>query len=274
MNVSAIVAIVVSLVLNLFAWRLGLDYMWSVLLVFGGVALTFLVNAVKVFSRDNWKLFGGFVVFSNVCTLGVEIVMLKYDVWGFSDRVQRLSGLMFLGYPVEEFVYWAMCPGIVAGAYMVLGKKMDKFLDPVSLSRIAALGSALTRPLKNDTAVKYTPDAGTGKYQEGERRPVYVWLQVAIVASIAFMSNYFKGNWKAVGWTTLVFFATAFPNELYALSQGFWLYNEKKLLGVFFFGVPLEGFMMYFIAPVCACMILDVSNRFLRQKIESRTTAE
>lgn len=269
MNVSAIVAIVVSLVLNLFAWRLELDYLWSVLLVFGGVALTFLANAAKVFSRDDWKLFGGFVVFSNVCTLGVEVVMLHCDVWGFSDRVQRLSGLLFLGYPVEEFVYWAMCPAVVAGCYMVLGRRrMDRFPNPVSLSGIASLGSFLTKPFKDDAKVKYTPDAGTGKYRAGARKLVYIWLQVAIVASIALMSRYSKDDWKAVGWTTLVFFATAFPNELYALSQGFWLYNERKLLGIYLFGVPVEGFAMYFIAPVCACMILDLSSGLFGGKPE------
>ena len=80
------------------------------------------------------------------------------------------------------------------------------------------------------------------------------------------LSKYYHGNKKAMLWTALIFFSVAFPNELYALSQGFWLYNDNTLLGLYIFKVPVEGFMMYFLAPICGCMILDISNRLLFKK--------
>ena len=36
---------------------------------------------------------------------------------------------------IEEFIYWAFCPGIVAMSYIILGKKMDKFINPISFSK-------------------------------------------------------------------------------------------------------------------------------------------
>lgn len=259
-----LISIITALSLNFFAYQLSLDYLWSVILVFGGMTLLFSANAFKTFTKENWKLFSGFFIFSNICTLIVEIVMLKFDVWGFSNRVQQLSGYTFLSYPIEEFIYWAFCPGIVALSYMTLGKKFDKVLDVISYSKLISIISKIK--FKKDSNINYTNDNGTGKYNSGNKFPVYIWLQILIISSIIYMRRYYRGNWKAMLYTTLIFFFTAFPNELYALSQGFWLYNDNKLLGIYFFKVPLEGFMMYFISPICAAMILDISNRFFFKK--------
>lgn len=259
---AAAYSIITALVLNFIAWKLNLDYLYSVLLVFGGMTILFSINAIKEFTKENWKLFSGFFIFSNICTLIVEIVMLKFDVWGFSNRVQQLSGITFLTYPIEEFIYWAFCPGIVAMSYIILGKKMDKFINPISFSKFISA----FKIQKNDSNINYTKDDGTGRYNSGSRTPVYIWLQGMIIASIIMMTKYYKGNWKSMFYTTLIFFFTAFPHELYSISNGFWLYNDNKLLGIYLFKVPVEGFMMYFISPICAAMILDLSNRFFFKK--------
>ncbi len=255
-----------ALILNFCVYYFKFDYLWSVLTVFGGLSLFFIINAVKTFTKDNWKLFSGFFIFSNICTLIIEIVMLKFDVWGFSNRVQQLSGITFLSYPIEEFIYWAFCPAIVSFSYMLLGKKIDKFLNPIEYSKIMNFGFNFTKDKKNDSDIDYKNDSGNGKYNSGNKFPVYVWLQILIISSIIMLSKYYKGNWKSMIYTTILFFLVAFPNELYSISQGFWLYNDNKLLGIYIFKVPLEGFLMYFISPICGCMMLDVSNRILFKK--------
>lgn len=265
MNKNSLLIILTALVLNICAWQFSLDYFWSVFLVFGGVTFLLGINAVKEFTKDNWKLFSGFFIFSNLATLVIEIIMLKFDVWGFSNRVQHLSGITFLTYPIEEFVYWFFCPGIVALSYMTLGKKLEKFINPISFSRIIQRLSSI-KFQKNDSNINYTNDNGSGKYSSGKKFPIYVWLQILIISSIVMLSKYYHGNKKAMFWTTLIFFSATFPNELYALSQGFWLYNSNKLLGIYIFKVPIEGFLMYFISPVLACMMIDISNRILFKK--------
>jgi len=265
MNKSSILIILTAFVLNICAWHMSLDYLWSVFLVFGGVMFLLFINAAKEFTKDNWKLFSGFFIFSNILTLIIEIIMLKFDVWGFSNRGHDLSGITFLTYPIEEFIYWALCPGIVAFSYILLGKKIEKFINPIKFSRIIQRISSLNFNT-NDNNINYTPDDGSGKYSSGKKFPIYIWLQIILISTIIMLSKYYRGNKKAMMWTTLIFFSVAFPNELYALSQGFWLYNDNTLLGLYIFKVPVEGFLMYFLAPVCGCMMLDISNRLLFKK--------
>jgi hypothetical protein len=58
------------------------------------------------------------------------------------------------------------------------------------------------------------------QYERGAKKPAYFWLQVIILAMIAWLARSFKGSRKAVGWTAAVFVVIAYPNERYALESG------------------------------------------------------
>ena len=266
MNKQFLVTSISAILLNLLGMYFRLDYFWSVLLVFGGISLLLSTNAIQTFSKNNWKLFGGFFIFSNIATLFIEMLMIHFNVWGFSNRVQSLSGLLFLGYPAEEFIYWAFCPAIVALSYISFGKTFDKFVNPFSLARVAKLGMIFTKPFKNDSGVTYTKEDKTGQYSSGKKFPVYIWLQILIISVIIMLSKYYRGNKKAMLYTTIAFFLTAFPHELYSTFNGFWIYNNSALLGIYLFRIPLEGYLMYFISPIAGCMMIDIANRIFFKK--------
>jgi ABC-type iron transport system FetAB permease component len=66
MNLPALVSIITALILNFAAYHFSLDYFWSVILVFGGMTTLFSINAIRQFTINNWKLFSGFFLFSNI----------------------------------------------------------------------------------------------------------------------------------------------------------------------------------------------------------------
>lgn len=245
-----------ALVLNLIAVIMNFGYLHSVLLVFGGISLFLAGNAKKLFNRDDWKFSTGFILFSNFCTLIVEVLMMKFDVWGFTRFSHELIGVNILSAPIEEYIYWAFCPIICCYSYMLMVK--DKFVKTLNPFKVLEYVKRLKIPKVGES--KYV-EAKDGKYNRGQKYPVYIWLQVLIVTAIVLMSRYFKGSWKALVLTTLLFFFTAWPNELYSVYQGFWAYNDNRLLGFYLFNIPFEGYLMYFISPVCASMMIDIARR-------------
>lgn len=256
----------IAIFLNVLTIYYKFDYLLSVISVLGGVSLLLFINSFKTFSKENWKLFSVFFLFSNLSTLFIEYLMIHFDVWSFSNRVQHLTGITFLKYPIEEFVYWALCPLIVSLSYISFGKTFQKFLNPISFTNTIKNFKSILETLKNDVKIKYQKETKVGEYESGKKVPVYIWLQVIIVSLILLLKNYYRGNFRNLLYATFLFFFTAFPHEVYAVSNGFWIYNHNKMLGLYLFQIPLEGYLMYFISPICGCMILDVFNRIFFKK--------
>lgn len=261
-----LVSLFLAISLNVLSVHFKFDYLYSVLSVLGGVSLAFFINSIKTFSKENWKLFLAFFLFSNLSTFLIEFLMIHFDVWSFSNRVQSLTGITFLNYPIEEFVYWSFCPIIVSLSYISFGKSLNKFINPVTYTNFLKGFKTITDTLKDDSKIRYQKESKNGEYESGKKIPVYIWLQVIILAFIALLGNYYKGNWKALLYTIILFFVTAFPHEFYSVSNGFWIYNHNKMLGLFLFQIPLEGYLMYFISPICGCMLLDLFNKFFFKK--------
>lgn len=267
----------VALALNVVSVLLRLDYLMSTLLVLGVMAASGLTllgegQGKGLVSASDIKLFVGFVVFSNIMTFGLEAWMLHYDVWGFSSRTYHLQGTTFFGYPVEEYVYWFLCPVLVASHYISMSRTLGRcvFVLPKWLGRLDSYVSALkttqvviqTRPDKGNTPyVDGIEDQN--RYSRGNKFPVYALVQVLIIAAILAMYRTYRGNRTALFGTAAVFTATAFPHELYTVHNGFWVYNAQRMLGPQLFSIPLEGYFMYVIAPVCGGMMLDTASRFV-----------
>jgi hypothetical protein len=135
-------------------------------------------------------LFSVFFLFSNLSTLFIEYLMIHFDVWSFSNRVQHLTGITFLNYPIEEFVYWSLCPVIVSLSYISFGKTFQKFLNPISFTNSINNFKSILDVLKNDVKIKYQKESKVGEYESGKKVPVYIWLQVIIISSILLLKNY------------------------------------------------------------------------------------
>jgi hypothetical protein len=263
MDRTVLGAAALALSLNLAAASLRLSYQWSVVLVFGGMVLFWLLTARKGLLPSDWKLLGGFFLFSNVCTLGLEVLMMKLRVWGFGDRVYPLTGWTFLGAPVEEYEYWAACAAIVPTSYLVLARRLKPAtVEPAFLAKVVEWASSLHLQAKTDP-VQYVDAEETevGQFKQGAKFPVYACIQLAILAAIIALVRRYHGSWRAMGGCVLCFFLTAFPNEFYSIRMDFWDYNRQRMLGIFFLKIPLEGWLMYYLPAVLACMMLDVANR-------------
>jgi hypothetical protein len=271
MFVEFVIFAVFASVLNAIVFIAEPNYLLSVLLVMGGLSAVLVATATGwpyVTSKDI-KAWIGFCVFSNAMTVLVEYFMLKYDVWAFSKSYAELSGFVVLGAPIEEFVYWALCPVIVGGAYLnFLRQASPRLIEPALITKwVAKLKNLHVSANTAHSEVTYTETDANGQYRRGGVFPVYIYLQILIVTAIVVMFRYFRGSWKALGYTTALFLIVAFPHEYYSVGHGFWIYNVNHQLGWFFMRVPLEGWIMYVISPICGCMMLDVGSRvFFKSK--------
>jgi lycopene cyclase domain-containing protein len=260
---NVLLATVVALSLNAVAVLGRFSYEASVVLVFGGMVAFFAANARKVLSRDDWKLFAGFFILGNVGTTILEVVMMHYDVWGFTCRTHHLVGYTIFGAPVEEYQYWACCAAIVPLAYLGFSRRQGKMMaDSAFLVKLEAFASELHLKAKHDP-VPYVKEAEgeVGQFARGARFPVYICVQLAFIAAIAALVRRYHGSWKALFATVVVFFLTVFPNEFYSVRQGYWIYNSQKMVGIYFLHIPLEGWLMYYLPACFACMVLDVADR-------------
>ena len=111
-----------------------------------------------------------------------------------------------------------------------------------------------------DTYLKSNEINGS-QYKRGVKFPVWIWVVIGIILLAALLYPHFKGSWKTVIASSLVFFSVAYPNELYSLSHGLWVYNQNRMIGPWVLGVPLEEWFMYFLSPMTGCMILSIVHK-------------
>lgn len=252
----------------------SLSYMQSVVFVMGSIALHGIGymnqgRIAKTITKTEVVLVSGFVVFSNIMTLGLEFLMLKFDVWGFSSRKYNLLGPTLLGAPLEEFVYWALCPVIVAVYYLVMARsavkpisKQSKYVTKLGIwLETLKVAKAIPAQAASTPQIDYVKPDSEFRYQRGTKFPTYVLVQIAIVSAILVMLKYYHGSKRAMFGTTLVFTATAWPHELYSTYCGFWVYNSQRLVGLELWRIPIEGYLMYIISPICGCMMIDLAAR-------------
>lgn len=258
------------LLLNFVSYYLNLSYFTSVNFVLGGMLLILFANSYNVMTKDDWKLFFGISIFSNIFTLLVEVIMLKFDVWGFTNDSQALLGYHFLGAPVEEYNFWFYCPGIVGFSYILFSKSKVKSLLPAPfvsffISIFRTIETKIQRP---DTNTEYVKDSKDGKYTRGNKYPVYIYLQILLIGSVIYMRKMFRGSVKATILTTALFFFTMFPYEQYAIAEGFWTYNTARMIGLYILNVPVEGWCMYIVPPIAGSMITNIiSRKFFKKEI-------
>ena len=255
--------VIFPLLLNYMAYYMDLDYMVSVNVVLGTMTVMLLLNGIRVMTRNDWKLFWGISLFSNIFTLFVEVIMLKFDVWSFDDSQVRLLGVTLFGAPIEEYVFWMYCPWLVGACYITLAR--GAINSTVNLSYVSVVANRmkiLEDKMKSLVAdrVSYTK-GDNGKYNRGKKIPVYLSVQIIMVAMILFLYKGYKGSLTAMLLTTVMFFFTMMPYEQYAISKGFWVYNESRVIGLFILKVPFEGWLMYIIPPIAGSMITDYCSR-------------
>ncbi len=56
----------------------------------------------------------------------MEYLFLRFDVWFFSEKIDRLVGLRIGGAPVEEFVFWFGATPFCLAVYLSYGRLFKK----------------------------------------------------------------------------------------------------------------------------------------------------
>lgn len=265
------ILILYPLFLNLCSFEMNMDYFFSVNFVLGGVTLVLFANALEKFNKNDWKLFFGISIFSNIFTFFVEVIMLKFDVWGFNSYT-RLIGITVCGAPIEEYIFWMYCPWLVGLCYISSARSgIDKSIPLELLLKIAKPLQAIEEKIKSATtdSNKYVnADVKEGQYARGAKIPTYLFVQLILISMFVYFRKFYHGSKKSMIYTTILFMCCMIPYEQYAIYKGFWTYNANKMLGIYFFHVPIEGWVMYILPPILGSMITDYcSQKFFKTDI-------
>lgn len=260
--------------LNLYCSTAHLDYLSTLIVGMILPAIIALVAGFKNLDALSIKVIVLFeLLFTIPVTIVIEKVMLYYNSWGFSKEHIRFIGINIFGAPVEEYVYWWCAPLLVGIVYMIM-RKLKGFDEPPKFieEAVKLLAEKLSKATQGSTTADrtdYIEDHSDvtkerpGLYSTaGETKfPTWVWMQVLTIATIMWLKHYFKGSWLTVMLSTGIFVAVALIGERHAIDMGFWSYNRNRMVGVFFFNVPIEEYIMYFTSAMSECLILDIAYR-------------
>ncbi|MEA3306524.1 MAG: hypothetical protein U9Q34_01920 [Elusimicrobiota bacterium] len=64
-----------------------------------------------------------------VALIGMEYLYLKFDVWGFSEKIDPLIGIWFGKAPIEEYVYWFGATPFCLSVYLSYKRLFERGKD-------------------------------------------------------------------------------------------------------------------------------------------------
>lgn len=95
------------------------------------------------------------------------------------------------------------------------------------------------------------------------------WVIGALVQTLLTLPAVFRQiHWRALGITAAVFIASMFILENVAIYYGWWIWNEQKLLGLHVLLVPLEEFLLYFVAVPSVITLLALWEKFWQARLK------
>ncbi len=102
-------------------------------------------------------------------------------------------------------------------------------------------------PDPNQSDVKKTSKGF--EYTKGKWVPWWAILFIPFLILLEIIYRPVKNfvNWRAAALTVLVFELVSMSAEKYELSRGHWVYNEARILGPKFLGVPIEEPLLYYL---------------------------
>ena len=101
-------------------------YLITYTVLFWVPALLFILFILKTFDGGIKKSFWAACVAMAVVSVIMEYLFLKFDVWFFSEKIDRLIGLWFGAAPVEEFVFWFGATPFCLAVYLSYCKLFKK----------------------------------------------------------------------------------------------------------------------------------------------------
>lgn len=104
-------------------------YLITYVILFWIPALLFIFFRLKTFDAPVRKSFWATSVTMAASSFVMEYLFLKYDVWFFSQKIDRLCGLRIGRAPVEEYVFWFGATPFCLALYLMYGRIKKKNVD-------------------------------------------------------------------------------------------------------------------------------------------------
>jgi lycopene cyclase domain-containing protein len=101
-------------------------YLITYSVLFWVPAILFAVLLLPSFSAPLRRSFWAACAVMAAVSVVMEFLFLKFDVWFFSQKLDRLVGLWIGGAPVEEFVFWFGATPFCLGIYLSYTKLFKK----------------------------------------------------------------------------------------------------------------------------------------------------
>ncbi len=101
---------------------------------------------------------------------------------------------------------------------------------------------------------------GAPTYARGRRRPAWMLLAIPFVALMAMLLPVVRRrvHWMACLLTVGLFELVMLPVEHWSILRGHWVYNEHRILGPLFWGIPIEEPLIYYLLPpILVIMIFE-----------------
>ena len=66
--------------------------------------------------------------------------------------------------------------------------------------------------------------------------------------------------------STVLFFVTVVPIDIYLVKKQVWIFNPDYLIGIWFFGMPLEEYLFYFTVNPLVVVLFLFTKYFFNDK--------
>lgn len=247
--INYIYPFIASIISGLLVWIIGENYNISNYICFGTFLLLLGIRIDWSIFIRHWKGISSFFLFSTVTTTLLELMFMKSDTWGFSRTFNTMIGINLLGYPIEEYVFWELCPVVVIFTYLYY------------VGLIKPVFKLFTTSASMYIDDKVNVNDGYPSYNRGSKVPVYTGFIGFVIMFIWLMRDYFKNRVKEIVLTGIVFLSLIAPYEQYALLNQVWVYNLNKMTGIVLVGVPIEEWLIYIACPIAGALFIRIFTK-------------
>jgi lycopene cyclase domain-containing protein len=210
------------------------------------------INGKWITKNKVWLSFFITWIALNVFSIPVELISLKWGIWGFDCYIHKLLQCIYginlfthpFGAPVEEYMFYFGATPFCLMVYiyyfrLIKGnkEKEEKVRDIVSL-----LGHLAWLCI----GMPFVPCLKYMSYKMRDKKVV---------------------SWAAVWLATGVFYITMVFTEAYSVSFKHWVYDKCHILTITLFKIPIEEFILYYLlGPIFVVFLFHFTQLQLEEK--------
>jgi hypothetical protein len=219
-----------------------------------------------------------------------EILAIEHRYWWFFTERDHLLGVQLGSLPIEEFIFYPLFLNLPILFFMwlkdVLGVEPLRAPNAgvqrglkIAAGVLAALGLVLVvlavqtdTPALDTTILPAADLKGALRYAAGPHRRGWTIVQLFGLSGTCTLLSLL---WPRIParrlWLTLIcYFPFAMFVELMACGRGWWVWNERQVMGLFTWILPVESYSMYITGALLPPLFLE----WVRPFFELRSAAK